>query len=115
MTKMPRYEVVGKSLYRLLEDYEYVSPRYGKQVVCPAGMESDGATGAFDIYSAAWWVHDNLCETAEWSDGTPVNAFQAATVLGDILVSEGRVWRGIYWWWATYLLGCKKPRENGWF
>lgn len=110
-----RYERVDDGQWRLLEDYVYYSDRYDKRVVLAAGMLSDGATGAFDIHSTAWWVHDHICDTGAWADGTPVTAWQAATVLSDILKAEGRRFRSWYWLWATFLFGCHKTRGNGWW
>ena len=115
MTPKIRYRHIGPSQYELVEDYVYTSPRYGKTVTVPAGMPSDGATGAMDIYSAAWWVHDRLCDKPEWDDGTPVKAWHAAQVLGDILSSEGRWARARYWRWTTFAFGCTKTRKNGWW
>lgn len=91
----------------------YNSPRYGKTVSVPEGYESDGATGAIDIWSEGWWVHDRLCERGTWDDGTMCNNWQASTVLSDILRSEGRWIRAIYWWPATWLFGGGKARDNG--
>ena len=97
------------------ETYRYFSPRYKKWVVIYEGDDSDGATGAFDIRSSAWFIHDKLCEKACWQDETPVTAWQAAQVLSDILWDEGRWARSVYWKWSTFLFGCKAPRENGWW
>lgn len=110
-----RYARYGASEFELLEPYHYESPRYKKSVYIPKGRRSDGATGAMNIYSAAWWVHDELCATAMWQDQSPCNALQAATVLRDILIHEGRWFRALYWAGATYWFGCKKPREHGWW
>ena len=97
------------------ETYRYFSTRYNEWVVIYAGYHSDGATGAYDIRSSAWFIHDKLCEEAKWHSGKPVTAWQAAAVLGDILRAEGRYMRGIYWPITTFLLGCKAPRQNGLF
>lgn len=94
-------------------EYRYYSPRYDKWVVVPKGYLSDGATGAMDINSMAWWVHDVLCEFGVWEDGTPVTNWQASTVLSDILFDEGRYIRATTWWPATWLFGGQKARENG--
>ena len=95
------------------ETFRYFSPRYQKEVVVPAGYKSDGATGAIDISSKGWWVHDVLCDTGEWEDGTPVSNWQASRVLSDILAEEGRYVRKYTWLWATWLFGGGKARENG--
>ncbi len=87
----------GPNQYILDHDYPYYSPRYNKTKTLPAGMVSDGATGATDIVSAAWWVHDALLEDGDWDDMSPVSRLQAARVLSDILMSEGRwirAWTG---------------------
>lgn len=99
--------------YRLKIDLEYYSKRYDKKVSLKKGMFSDGATGAFDIFSRSWWVHDELCNTGKWADGTRCTNWQASTVLGDILFSEWRLPRSVYWWIATFFKGGGKARENG--
>lgn len=80
----------------------YYSPRYRKSITCPAVMWSDGASGpAVDVASLAWWVHDRVCETGTWDDGTACTPWQRSTVLADILRSEGRWFRARTWWAAT--------------
>ena len=96
-------------------DINYHSERYNKSVFVPAGTQSDGATGAIDIWTEAWWVHDELCSSGQWQDQTPVTAIQAANVLSDILKAEGHWLRCHYWKWATFFFGCNKAKENGWF
>ena len=94
----------------------YHSPRYGKTVTVPIGYPSDGASGpATDVVSKAWWVHDQLCTTWEWDDKTPVTAWQASSVLSDILKSEGRGIRARSWFLATWLFGPspKPSRTSG--
>lgn len=91
----------------------YYSKRYNKYVVVPEGYPSDGATGAIDIFSNAWWVHDVLCDRGTWDDDTPCTNWQASTVLSDILREEGRYIRAVYWWPATWLFGGGKARKNG--
>ena len=98
--------------YTLKHPIYYFSPRYLKRVTVPEGFKSDGATGAFDIDSNSWWVHDKICQDGAWDDGSPVTRKQAATVLSDILWSEGRFFRATYWGVASYWLGCKKVRNN---
>lgn len=76
-------------------------------------MHSDGATGALDIHSDAWWIHDQLCDTGCFDDGHKISNWDASTVLGDVLWSEGHRMRSIYWWFATFFGGGGKARENG--
>jgi len=98
--------------YILDHEIKYHSQRYNKWVTVPVGYESDGATGASDIYSHAWWIHDMLCDRGTWdgANGEEVTRLEAATVLSDILKSEGRWFRARTWFLATYLFGCKKVR-----
>jgi len=110
-----RYRHRPDGLYEALELWRYKSPRYGKWVKIKQGQVRDGASGAFDITSLAWWCHDQLCADACWEDGAPISSWQCANVLRDILRSEGRLMRSYYWHWATFLFGCKNPRDNGWF
>jgi hypothetical protein len=100
--------------YRLLTPIYYVS-RYGKKVSIPTGRRSDGATGAWDIISEAWWVHDELCNTGKFDDGTPCTNLQASTILSDILKKEGRWFRARTWFITTLAFGGGKARENGVF
>lgn len=91
----------------------YYSSRYKKRVTVRKGYPSDGATGARDIDSEAWWVHDKLCDTGKFDDGTPCTNWQASMILKDILKSEGRWFRARSWFIATWLLGGGKARDNG--
>lgn len=106
------YIKIGPDEYRRTKTLVYQSPRYKKTVVVPLGRYSDGATGAFDILSDAWWVHDEICKFGEWADGAKVSREQAAQVLSDILWTEGRYFRAFYWKWFTYLFGCTKLRKD---
>lgn len=90
----------------------YYSERYGKSVTVTKGYPSDGATGALDIWSEGWWVHDVLCDRGTWDDGTPCTNWQASTILSDILKAEGRKYRAIYWKYMTFLFGGGKCRQN---
>jgi hypothetical protein len=103
----------SKAKYTCPYTIVYVSPRYGKTITVPFGYESDGATGALDIWSEGWWVHDVLCDRGTWDDGTPATNWQASQILQDILHDEGRKWRAHGWFWATFLFGGGKARENG--
>ena len=102
-----------RGTYYNKEEFTYYSKRYDKSVTVVQGYKSDGATGAFDINSKAWWVHDVLCEYGVWDDGTPCNNWQASSVLSDILKSEGRWFRSRSWFIATWLFGGGKARDNG--
>lgn len=100
-------------MYVLPYPINYYSKRYDRKVRVKVGTESDGATGAFDIWSNSWWVHDELSKTGKWSDGTPCNNLQASMVIHDILDDEGRWVRAKTWMIMTWLFGGGKARENG--
>lgn len=100
-------------MYTLRTEICYHSPRFCRWVTVPAGYVSDGASGAIDIWSESWWVHDRLCERGTWDDGTPATNWQASLVLHDILRQEKRHWRAMYWFLATWLFGCRACRHNG--
>lgn len=106
-------QVIDNGSYQLRETICYYSPRYGKTITVPAGRRSDGATGAMDIVTRAWWVHDELCLTGTWNDGTPLSNWQCSQVLQDILTAEGRRFQGSRWFWATWLFGGGQARKNG--
>lgn len=91
----------------------YYSLRYGQFITVPKGYPSDGATGAFDISSDGWWVHDVICDRGTWDDGTEISNWEASQVLQDILASEGRWFRKHTWFWSTWLLGGGEARTNG--
>jgi hypothetical protein len=74
--------------YILHKGFTYFSKRYNKHVTVKDGFVSDGASGpAEDIVSEAWWVHDVLCETWKFDDGSPCSIWQSSMVLHDILKS----------------------------
>ncbi len=102
----------GEKPYKLLEPINYYSKRYKKYVTCAAGMRSDGATGAFDIISNAWWVHDKVCNTGVFADGSKCSTFQASMMLSDILKSEGRWFRARSWFLPTLIFGGGKTRRK---
>lgn len=93
----------------------YHSKRYYKNITVEKGFESDGATGASDIYSKAWWIHDKICETGIWDDGSKISNWQASTILCDVLRGEGRWVRALTWFLPTFLFGGGKCRKNGMF
>ncbi len=112
-------------MYTLHAAIEYRSVRYGKTVTVPAGYKSDGATGAIDIFTDAWFVHDWLCGNylgsgprpvgGVWDDGTKLTNWQCSTVLYDILMSEGHTIRAPFWRIATWLFGGGVCRKQGMF
>lgn len=102
------YKVLRSGKYVCIHPLTYTSPRYCKSVTVNAGFISDGATGAIDIDSDAWWIHDVLCERGTWDDKSPVTNWQASMVLSDILKEEGHHWRTYTWKWMTYFFGGTK-------
>lgn len=99
--------------YVAMEEKRYYSKRYNKSILVPLGYLSDGATDAPDINSFAWWVHDVLCDSGTFEDGTKCTNWQASMILKDILREEGRWIRDHWWFLATWLFGGGKARENG--
>ena len=97
--------------FQLKDDILYYSHRYRHVVHVEHGFLSDGATCATDIMSLSWWVHDKLCETKTWADGTPVSAWESSMVLYDILKKEGYRWRAPAWAFFTYLA---QKHKKGW-
>jgi predicted metal-dependent HD superfamily phosphohydrolase len=91
--------------YRLNESIVYYSKRYKNTLTCLKGELSDGATGATDIVSLAWWVHDKVCTTWRWDNGAKITKWQASMILHDILLEEGRCIRAVGWLLVTFLLG----------
>jgi len=105
--------ILDNGNYRLNKAIVYHSPRYKQTITVPAGFESDGATGAMDITSRGWWIHDVLCKNGKWDNGTKLNNWQCSQVLQDVLAEEGRYWQSKRWFWATWLFGGDKARQNG--
>ena len=99
--------------FLLLESIIYHSTRYDKSIYLKKGMRSDGATWAVDVISKGWWVHDELCNTGRFSDGSKCSNWQASRILSDILKSEGYWFRSKSWLFATFLFGGGKARDNG--
>ena len=100
-------------MYKLQTEILYHSVRYKKMVIVEVGYESDGATGAIDIPSKGWWVHDKLCDTGIFYDGTKCTNWQASMILSDILSQEGRWFRAKTWFITTWLFGGGRARDNG--
>jgi len=107
-----KYKNVGDG-YEVTEKYTYYSSRYNRYIEIPKGFYSDGATGAKDVDSDGWIIHDHICRYALWMDGTKIDNWTASTVLCDILWRDGFEIRATTWWLATYLFGGGKARENG--
>ena len=101
--------------YLVKEEIRYFSPRYKKWVVCEVNDDSDGATYARDIKSFCWIIHDDLCRTGKFEDGSKCSNWQASKILSDVLKKEGRGFRSRSWLIATWLLGGGKARDNGMF
>lgn len=112
---MIKYRKLGPDSYVCTEGYAYYSARYDKYITIHEGYRSDGATGALDRCPTAWFIHDKLCETGCWNDSTPISAWQAAKVLSDILKQYGHWFRARTWFVATFLFGCNRAKDNGWF
>lgn len=101
--------------YRPLKMHTYTDPKTGYKCTITLKDYSDGASGAFDKPSLAWWIHDMLCKRGHWDCGTLLSNKEASRVLSDILKSEGRWFRARTWYIAT-LFGCNaKVVENGRF
>ena len=101
--------------YQLNKPLEYTSKRYKITITAQMG-KYDGATGAIDIPSRAWIIHDQICNRPIADDGKKISAWMAAKILSDILIEDGYWWRGLVRWkFSTFLFGCKKARDNGWF
>ena len=118
-----KYKKVG-GVYVCTERFVYYSKRYNRSVTVEKGFPSDGATGAIDIgalyktgarhkKTAAWFVHDKICVTGKWDDGTLIDNWTASTIIGDILWADNYKIRAVVWWWMTYLFGGGAARENG--
>lgn len=127
--------------YILDEDYVFKSKLFNREHILKKGMKSDGATGAIDLgaidlggwswiipilkririftkylnkkRTAAWWVHDDFCNTGQWSDGTPITNFIASTIVAVILYKDGYWLESYLWWFATFLFGGGQARKNG--
>lgn len=101
--------------YLCPETINYYSKRYKKYITVLEGYPSDGASGAVDIDSTAWWVHDVLCDGGLFDDGSKCNNWQASMILRDILWREGFWFRSITWRPTTWWFGGGKARDNGMF
>ncbi len=99
------YTGKGKLSYVVKDEQLYFSKRYGKSIVCPEGMQSDGATGALDIDSYSWLFHDRVKDTKQFEDGTECTNRQASNIISDILKSEGYWFRARTWYISTLAWG----------
>lgn len=106
--------VIAAGKYRINNAYLYYSDRYCGNITIPEQSISDGATLAPDLISLAWFVHDRICDYPYFDDGRRINAWQAATILHDVLKSEKRYILAVVARFATFFFGCKKARLNGW-
>lgn len=107
-----RYHRRHDGLYQADMPWRYLSVRYCRLVKIKEDQVRDGASGAKDIESLAWWVHDQLCAEGAWYDRSDVTPWQAAMVLYDILREEGRWFRARTWLLATYFAGCRRAHEE---
>ena len=94
-----------ETMYRVYVEYRYYSKRYNKYVTAKVGDEFDGATGAKDISSFGWIVHDVLKRDEQFDDGSDCTNNMASNVLYDILKSEGRWFRARSWYLSTLIWG----------
>lgn len=100
--------------YYVAQDVQYWSKRYKKYVTAEFGIY-DGATGAVDIPSKAWIIHDQICNKPFFDDGTTITSWQAAQILFDILWEEKYYFRANRWRFSTFAFGCVAARDNGIF
>ncbi len=102
--------------YTLVTDtLMYTCPRTQRTVTVYSGYGSDGATGAIDIRSSSWWIHDRVCKTGEWDNGDKMTNLEASTILSRILWEENHKFRSGYWFFSTLAFGGDKARDNGIF
>lgn len=104
-----------KYKYKVKSNLAYYSKRYDKWITVKTGDKSDGATSAPDIDSWCWLVHDDLCKFGVFEDGSKCTNWQASMILSDILREEGRWFRSLTWFTATWFFGGGKARDNGMF
>ena len=98
----------GKTWYILLEVIKWHDKKLNKYITVPKYYISDGASGAIDIKSKGWWVHDWLCEENGFDDGTECSNWHASRILSGILFKEKRPLRSFYWRVSTFLLGGER-------
>lgn len=85
-----------------------------RRCTVPAGFVSDGATGAMDVLTRGWIVHDWLTDSGVagprnlgclWDDGSPCSRWQSSLVLASCLREDGYCIRAPFWAVATWLAG----------
>lgn len=109
--------------YTLDKTIVYHSGRYNKTVTVPKGFVSDGATYALDICPKSWYVHDWMCGSwlgrgplprgGVFDDGSKMTNWQCSKIFSDILKEEGYLLIPHTRFWATWLFGGGKARDNG--
>lgn len=99
--------------YVITQQVSYFSMRYQQFIIAEKGEHFDGATGAMDIDSKAWIIHDVLCRDGCFAGGDVCTNLQASTILSDILKEDGFWFRARSWFTATWLFGGGKARDNG--
>ncbi len=93
----------------------YHCGRYDKQVVVELGRPSDGATRTSDLDRRAWLLHDKVCYTGKWEDGTRLTNWKASMLIYDVLMDEGYWFFARRWFLATLIGGGGEARKNGIF
>jgi len=91
--------------YIVHTEYKYYSKRYNKWIVAHVGMPTDGATGALDINSFSWLIHDKLKVRKTFEDGTKCSNWKASCVIYDILKRDGFWFRARSWYLSTLMWG----------
>lgn len=98
------YEGDEEQPYVLDSRIEYMCERYQKLVVVECGVRSNGADYAIDLVdSEAWWIHDELCKTGKFSDGSKCSNWQASVIIHDVLKRDGHWIRAKYWGSLTFI------------
>lgn len=103
MIKYEKRAINGELRYVSLEDYTYFSKRFNKSITITKEFISDGATGAKDINSMSWWIHDALSEWEHWDDGSFCSIYDSSLVIYDVLKSEDRYIRAPLWFIGTFV------------
>jgi hypothetical protein len=89
----------------------------GEAILIPGEKPSDGATGAIDTADVmqAVFIHDQICKHPFFISGRKITNWMASRILTDQMIIDGVWWRAWYFFWATFLKGCKLARKNGMF